>query len=203
MKLKVFLIAGTIGLVLLLCSFVIGASGSKPGSEPAAVGINKIGIVSFRTVFQTCKRNEKYRLSTKTEQEKAIAELQQLRSEIDAAEAGLKTRKAGTKDYLDLSQDIAQKKAALPIKQDFYEQQFAQKDKDWTEKLYKDILTSVSKVATEKKLDLVFEKDVPEFPYERADDLLLAVRTNKVLYSSSSCPDITNDVMVLVDANSQ
>ncbi len=201
MKLKVFVIVGTFGLFLFISSFVIGASASKPGSQAASTGANKIGIVSFRTIFQTCKRNEKYRLSTKAEQEKAIAELQQLRSEIDAAEAGLKTRKAGTKDYLDLSQEIAQKKAALPIKQDYYEQQFAQKDKDWTEKLYKDILANVNKVAAEKKLDLVFEKDVPEFPYERADDLLLAVRTNKLLYSSGNCPDITNDVMTLVDAN--
>jgi Skp family chaperone for outer membrane proteins len=201
MKIKTIYITGLIGLVLILCGLAFSASAGKPAQEQTPLTANKIGIVSFRKVFQNCKRNEKYRVSTKADQEKAIAELEQLRKEIEAAEAGLKTRKAGTKDYLDLAQDIAQKKAQLPVRQDFYEQQFSQKDKDWTELLYKDILTSVNKVAAEKRLELVFEKDVPEFPYDRADELMLAVRTTKVLYSGKGCTDITNDVMTIVDAN--
>ena len=36
-----------------------------------------------------------------------------------------------------------------------------QKDKDWTEQLYKDISQSVNKVAEEKSLEMVFEKDEP------------------------------------------
>jgi Skp family chaperone for outer membrane proteins len=118
------------------------------------------------------------------------------------SEARLEALKPGTKDYLDIAQELAQKKAALPIKQSYYEQQFTQKDKDWTEQLYKDILSSVTKVAEEKELEMVFEKDEPEFPFERADELMLAIRTNKILYSSSGCVDITSDVMARIDANS-
>ena len=52
---------------------------SKPKEEPAATAMNKIGIISVRKIFQSCKRNEKYRLQAKAEQEKAVEELQQLR----------------------------------------------------------------------------------------------------------------------------
>ena len=202
MKLKVIIISSLIGSLVLIFSFNVFASRGITTTSAAASDIwSRIGVVSIRKVFTNCKRNEIFRAESKVEQEKAIAELQQLRAEIKAAEAGLETLKAGTKDYLDLTQSLAQKKALLPVKQDYYEQQFAAKDKTWSEQLYKDILVSVKKVAQDKDLALVFEKDEPEFPFERADELMLAVRTNKLLYSKSSV-DITADVTALIDANS-
>jgi Skp family chaperone for outer membrane proteins len=202
MKAKVIVIGCLVGLLVLSCSYVAGASKPKPKDEPAGIAKSRLGIMSVRKIFQTCKRNEKYKQQAKAEQDKAIEELQQLRKDINAAEARLDALKPGTKDYLDIAQELAQKKASLPIKQSYYEQQFAQKDKDWTEQLYKDILSSVGKVAEEKELEMVFEKDQPEFPFERADELMLAIRTNKILYSSSGCVDITDDVMARIDANS-
>jgi Skp family chaperone for outer membrane proteins len=200
MKAKTIVIAGLICLLVLLTGFGTGAVKSTPKDEPAGL-MSKVGVVNVRKIFQTCKRNEKYKLQTKADQEKAINELQQLRAEVKAAEAGLDTRKPGTKDYLDLTQEIAQKKALLPIKQDYYEQQFSSKDKEWSENLYKDILSSVNKVAEQKHLDMVFEKDTPEFPIERAEDLMMIIRTNKLLYANGGV-DITADVTGLVDANS-
>ena len=202
MKAKVIVIGCLVGLLVLSSSYVAGASKPKPKDEPAGSTKGKFGIMSVRKIFQTCKRNEKYKQQAKAEQDKAIEELQQLKKDINAAEARLEALKPGTKDYLDIAQELAQKKAALPIKQSYYEQQFAQKDKDWTEQLYRDILSSVTRVAEEKELEMVFEKDEPEFPFERADELMLAIRTNKILYSSSGCVDITGDVMVRIDANS-
>jgi len=158
----------------------------------------KIGLVSIRRIFLNCKRNVKYREQTKLEQDKAISELQQLRDEINAAEAGLKTRKQGTKDYLDLAQELAQKRSALPLKEDYYQQLFADHDQQWTEQLYKDVLTKTTEVAKEKGLNIVFETDEPEFPINRADELMLAIRTHKLLYCDVGT-DITDDVMNLVD----
>jgi Skp family chaperone for outer membrane proteins len=209
MKAKVIAIGCLIGLLVLSCSYVAGASKPKPKDEPAPPfggpsggPKSRLGIMSVRKIFQTCKRNEKYKQQAKVEQDKAIEEMQQLRKDINAGEARLDALKPGTKDYLDIAQELAQKKALLPIKQNYYEQQFTQKDKDWTEQIYKDILSSVTKVAEEKGLEMVFEKDEPEFPFERPDELMLVIRTNKILYSSSGCVDITNDVMARIDANS-
>ena len=202
MKAKVIVIGCLAGLLVLSCSYVAGASKPKPKDEPAGSAKSRFGIMSVRKIFQTCKRYETYRQQARAEQDKAIEELQQLRKDINVAEARLEALKPGTKDYLDIAQELAQKKASLPIKQGYYEQQFTQKDKDWTEQLYRDILSSVTKVAEEKELEVVFEKDEPEFPFERADELMLAIRTNKILYSSSGCVDITDDVMARIDANS-
>jgi Skp family chaperone for outer membrane proteins len=202
MKAKVIAIGCLIGLLVLSCSYVAGASKPKSKDEPVGGTKSRLGIMSVRKIFQTCKRNETYRQRAKAEQDKAIEELQQLRKDINAAEARLEALKPGTKDYLDIAQELAQKKAALPIRQSYYEQQFTQKEKGWTEQLYKDTLSSVGKVAEEKGLEMVFEKDEPEFPFERADELMLTIRTNKILYSSSGCVDITDDVMARIDANS-
>ncbi len=202
MKAKVIVIGCLVGLLVLSCSYVAGASKPKPKDEPAGSAKSRLGIMSVRKIFQTCKRNEKYKQQAKAEQDKAIEEMQQLRKDINAGEARLDALKPGTKDYLDIAQELAQKKASLPIKQSYYEQQFTQKDKDWTEQLYKDTLSSAVKVAEEKGLEMVFEKDEPEFPFERPDELMLAIRTNKILYSSSDCVDITNDVMARIDVNS-
>jgi Skp family chaperone for outer membrane proteins len=202
MKAKVIVIGCLIGLLVLSCSYVAGASKPKSKDEPAGSTKSRLGIMSVRKIFQTCKRYETYRQQARAEQDKAIEELQQLRKDINAAEARLDALKPGTKDYLDIAQELAQKKAALPIKQSYYEQQFAQKDKDWREQLYKDILSSVTKVAEEKELEMVFEKDEPEFPFERLEALMFTIETNKILYSSSGCVDITNDVTARIDANS-
>jgi Skp family chaperone for outer membrane proteins len=199
MKTRIIILGCIIGALILSLGFGQSTAKSKAREEVATAGNLKIGLVSIRKIFQTCKRNVKYREQTKLEQDKAIADLQQLRDEINAAEAGLKTRKQGTKDYLDLAQELAQKRAALPLKEDYYQQLFADQDQQWTEKLYKDVLDKTTEVAKEKGLNIVFENDEPEFPINRADELMMAIRTHKLLYCDSGI-DITDSVMTLIDA---
>ena len=198
MKVKTIILICIIGAIILSFGFAQSAVKPKPKEEIAAGGNLKIGLVSIRKIFLNCKQNVKYREQTKLEQDKAISELQQLRDEINAAEAGLKTRKQGTKDYLDLAQELAQKRSSLPLKEDYYQQLFADQDQQWTEQLYKDVLTKTTEVAKEKGLNIVFETDEPEFPINRADELMLAIRTHKLLYCDTGT-DITDDVMNLVD----
>jgi len=101
MKTRTNIILTLAGLLILITSF--GSIFARSSAPAAGADVwNKIGVVSVRKVFTNCKRNEKFRAESKIEQEKAIAELQQLRAEIKAAEAGLETLKPGTKDTLTL-----------------------------------------------------------------------------------------------------
>jgi len=170
-------------------------------TKAAEASSSKIGAVSIRKLFMECKKNAKYREQAKAEQDKAIEELQQLRAEIKAAEAALETLKPGSKDYLERVQELAQKRALLPIRQEYYQQQFADKDKQWTEQLYKDTLGFINEVAASKGLDMVFEVDEPEFPIASPDELMLTIRTHKLLYKGN-CVDITAEVMAKLDSSS-
>ena len=202
MKTRIIILGFFICAVFLSFGFAQSAAKPKPKDEIAAAspaGNMKIGLLSVRKIFQESKRNDKYREQTKIEQDSAIADLQKLKDEINAAEAGLKTRKQGTKDYIDLAQELAQKKASLPVKEDYYQQRFISQDQQWTEQFYKDVLDKSVVVAKEKGLNIVFEHDEPEFPIKAADELMMTIRTNKLLYCDNGI-DITNAVMALVDS---
>ena len=53
-------------------------------------------------------------------------------------------------------------------------------------------------VAKKKKLDLVLEKNELEFPSANASELMMEIRTHKVLYSSG-CVDLTDEVIATLD----
>jgi Skp family chaperone for outer membrane proteins len=67
-------------------------------------------------------------------------------------------------------------------------------------KIYTDILRIVNEVAQQKGLDLVLEKNEPELlDSTPANELMLTIRTHKVLYSGG-CVDITDEVIARLDA---
>jgi Skp family chaperone for outer membrane proteins len=161
--------------------------------------ISKAGVVSIRKIFQQCRRNGKYTERMIAERQKIEAQLQKLASQIEADKAGLKTLKPGSSDYMALMKDVMTKQAKLQADREFHNQQMELKDKQFTERLYQDILEEVRLIAVEKKLDLVFEKDEVEFPTSNANELMLRIRTHKLLYSGG-CLDITDEVMAGLDA---
>jgi Skp family chaperone for outer membrane proteins len=193
MKAKAVLLSCVMSAVVLL----VGYQHSQARSESEAPK-PKIGVVSIRQIFQDCKRNVKYRQEATTEQDKIVAELEKLTKEIEAEEAGLKALKAGSGDHLELMKGILEKQASLQARQEFHKQQLALKDQRWTERLYMDILREAGEVAKQRGLDIVFENDEPELPALSGQELMMAIRTHKVLYSGG-CLDITEEVMNRVD----
>jgi Skp family chaperone for outer membrane proteins len=193
MKAKAVLLSCLMSAVVLLVGYQY--SQAKPESETPGP---KIGVVSIRQIFQDCKRNVKYRQEATVEQDEIVAELEKLTKEIEAEEAGLKALKAGSSDHLELMKVILEKQASLKARQEFHKQQLALKDQRWTERLYMDILRKAGEVAKQRGLDIVFENDEPELPALSGQELMMAIRTHKVLYSGG-CLDITEEVMNRVD----
>jgi Skp family chaperone for outer membrane proteins len=195
-------------LAIVVALFMTGGHGwadpdAKTGlfgsSKSALKPVAKVGVVSILKVFQKCKRNEKYRQTALAEQAKANAELDKLSKEIEAEEAGLKTLKVGSDDYLARVKQVVTAKASLQAQQDFYKQQAALKEQQWAEAVYKDVLKIVAEVAKEKGMDIVLEKDEPEFPTSNYSELMTVISTHKVLYSSG-CEDISDEVLARLDA---
>ena len=197
MKTKLAVVLGClIGAVVLPLGF--GYKDSQAGSK-ADKPSSKIGVVSIRRIFQDCRRNAGYRQEAFAEQSRVIAELERLSKEIETGKAGLKTLKAGSNDHLTLMKEVLEKQAGLQAQQEFHKQQMVLRDQRWTEELYKDILRETGKVAEQKGLDLVFGTDEVELPAPSANELMLTIKTHKLLYSGG-CLDITDEVMALLDA---
>lgn len=197
MKIRVMVLSCLIGAVVLFAP--VSRDGySRAESKTERVN-TKIGIVNIRKIFGDCKRNVRYREQAAAEQNSIVAELEKLSKEIEAERAGLKTLKTGSSDYLASMKEILEQQAKLQAQQEFHKQQIELKDRQWTEGLYKDILRETGEVAKQKGLDLVFEKDNIEFPSPSANELMLSIRTHKLLYSGG-CLDITSEVLARLDA---
>jgi Skp family chaperone for outer membrane proteins len=169
-------------------------------SEPkqSSTGL-KIAVVSIRKIFQECKRSASYRKEAIAEEDRVIAELEKLSKEIEAEKAGLKTLKENSSDYMVSAKELFEKQASYQAQQEFYKQQLGLKDKLWTKEIYQDILRIAGEVAKEKGLDLVFREDEIDFSETNANELGLAMRVQKLLYSGG-CLDITDEVTARLDA---
>lgn len=192
MKIRSIVLIFLVSVIVLFFAFECSRAG------PAPVGSPKIGVVSIQRVFEQSKRNAEYRVQTDVEQDKVVAELDRLSKEIEAERAGLRTLKTGSSDQLALLKGLMEKQAKLQATQEFHKQEMTLKDQRWTEQLYEDVLRVTREVAEEKGLDLVFENSEPELPALSMQELVLSVRTHKLLYSGG-CLDISEEVVVRLD----
>jgi Skp family chaperone for outer membrane proteins len=199
MKTKLAILAGLISAIALLVNYAYSkANPVETKADKTASTPPKIGVVCIRRIFQDCKRNAKYKEQAVNEQEKAIAELEQLSKEIDNEKAGLRSLRTGSSDYMARVKEILEKQASLEAQREFRKQQLELQDQRWTETLYGDILRITGEVAKQKGLDMVFDKDEPELPSPTANELMLTIRTHKLIYSGG-CVDVTADVIERLD----
>ena len=187
-------------IILVVLAFIIlsvgfgyerGWAEGKKEIAPA-----RIGVVSIREVLENSRKKQEWEVKITAEGEKAGAELQKLATEIEAVKADINTRVAGSGDYLNLMRQALEKQALLEAKDKFYQQEFSMKQQLWTEDMYKQLLDAVSKVAGDKGLDMVLAREDYQFPSTSAENLLLTIKTSKVLYHAKEM-DITNDVLAV------
>jgi Skp family chaperone for outer membrane proteins len=93
---------------------------------------------------------------------------------------------------------LLQKQGELKAMQEFNNTQRGLRQQGWAEKIYKEVLRITKEVAAKKGLDLVLERNEPEFPIPNADQLMTTLSTHKVLYGGG-CLDITDEVIAELD----
>ena len=98
MKIKAIILICLIGVVVMSVSHREIMAKSKT-DNPAL----KVGVVSVFKVFQGCKRNETYKQQAQAEQDRIVAELEKLKKELEADQAGLVTLKQGSADRENLT----------------------------------------------------------------------------------------------------
>ncbi len=194
MRSRSIILAVAAGVILSVCfGYQRGMAKAKKDFTPP-----KVGVVSIRTVIENTKKKAQFEGQLKAEGGKVMAQLEKMEKDVDALRADMNTRVKGSSDYMDLMRQGMEKQATLKAKDEFHQKQFALMQQDWTEKIYKEILTAVEKTAQEMGLDMVLAKEDYQFPSISSNELLLTIKTSKVLYSSDEL-DITNEVLATLD----
>ncbi len=193
MKVKLAMLISLTVLILISLGYPSGLA--QTNHEKA--GCN-IGVLSIRKVFTECKRNAAYREEAEKEQQRIASELEKLSKEIDAARAGLDTLKPGSSDHVKQLEELMEKQAKFEAQQEFQKHYLTLKDQRWTTQLYQEILKVIPEIAKEKGLDVVIEDSDVDLEDASANELMLTIRTHKLLYSDG-CVDLTDEVIDKLD----
>ena len=207
---------------MLLCTMAFGAGKKVPpemissapkGETPQALkeetpqvskekipqaSPSRIAVVSIRRIFENCRKNTQRQEEMEAERKKIVAELEKISSEANAFRADMETRKPGSTDYVNLMRETMEKEALLDAKEKFYQQNLTSREQQWTEQLYLEIVAAIGNVAKQKGLDLVLAKEENQFPAASPNELLLMIKTSKVLFHADEM-DITNEVLTAMD----
>lgn len=195
MKSRVIILCCAAAIIALFVSSEPNWAAKSDSGNPSGI---KIGVISIRTIFEKCKRNDVYRDTMAAKQDKIIADLEKLRADIEADRAGLRTVKAGSSEHMNKMKEILTKQASLTAQQEFYKQQMAMEEQQWIERLYRDIVRITAEAAKERGLDMILDNSEPELTETTAEGLVMSIRTHKVLFSSG-CTDITDEVIKKLD----
>ena len=193
MKIRTIIVSCILGSVILFAGYQYTCA-QPVMSTPTS----KIGVVSVKQVFYDCKAKASYVVEAMAEQKQLATEIENLRTEAEVLEAGLKALKPGSPDYLKQFREMWLKRGQAEAMQQYNSQQRALKEQRLTEDIYKEILRITNELAKEKGLDMVLEKTEPEFPAPSMDEFVMMLNTHKVLYSAG-CVDLTPEVTARLD----
>lgn len=189
MKSKVVVVAS-----LLVAIAALSYNAGSVNADSKTITPAKIGVVSWRTVLNSCDSSVEMDKKFTAKRKEIEAEITKLQDEVVSLEIDAKTSKPGSDDYMDKMQQLFQKKAIVDARQQFYKQQLAVQEQTAAEAVFRKVIEASQEVAAERGLDLVLAKSENEFPLANASDLMLTVRTTKVYYNTDKI-DITADII--------
>ena len=195
MRTKVAVLTVLLAVVMSL-SFGFGSAIAK---SRAQIEPPRIGIASLRTVLEQCDKNAAANRKFEADGQRITAELKGLQDEATSLEAVIKTRKRGSDDYMDKMQQLMQKRAILEAKDKFHQQEFAMQQQKWAEELFQEVVAVTGEVAKSYGLDIVLAKEEFEFPVESSNELMLMIKTSKVIYYADKL-EITADILTAMNA---
>lgn len=161
---------------------------------------SNIGVISIEKALQNCQATAKFKERTETENSEMKAEEKKLSDDIDSLRGTLQALVPNSADWLAQYKDMVKKESELKGLKELNPQIRAMRAHQWTERLYPEILRITKELAAKKNLALVLTVEQPEFPTQRYEELVMTLRTHKVLYTGG-CVDLTNEVIVELDKN--
>lgn len=186
-----------IGFISVLMICVCGVCSHNVFAEPESVPAG-IAVVSVPEIMQKSNRAQTLQKEVLERRDTALAELEKAKANLQVVKADLDARKFGSEDYFKLKKEFMQQSASLEAQKEFMQQELMVQNQKAMEKLYQEILAAVSTIAKSEGYELVLDKDKIEFPASSASELSLTIQTHKVLYHADYM-DITEKVIKSLD----
>ena len=195
MKAKTLISGCVLGVFVLFLAHQFGEA-QPLANEPAS----NIGVVNIEKTLQNCQATAKFKERTTAERNNMEAEEKNLSTEIDSLRGALQALVPNSPDWLAQYKDMVKKESELKALKEMNPQVRAMRAHQWTERLYPEILRVTKELAAQKGLAVVLATEEPPLPSPRYEDLVMTLRTHKVLYTGG-CVDLTNEVIVELDKN--
>lgn len=193
MKFRTMVLGCLVGAIILATGY------EYLQAQPNVTGSTlKIGVVSVHSALRNCKATLKFRERLIAEKVKMDSEEKTLATEGQILADSLRVYKPDSSEYMETFQKMVRTQSELKALQETNPRRRALKEMQWTQKIYKEILRITKELAAEKSLNMVLGADEPEFPFQRYEELVMALSTHKVLYNDG-CVDLTNEVIAQLD----
>ena len=194
--------SGNFMVCVLLIAVLVVAVGYdyRVADAKMSVGPVRAGIVNVNQILRSSVKHKEWQDRMGMAENQFQGEMEKLKSELDFLKRDMDTRMEGSPDYLKLLREYMNKDGALTAKQQYYKQEITVQIRAWTEKLYQKIIDKTAEIAKAKGLDIIFGAEDVEVPSPSIRELMLDIKTNKVLYHSRQL-DITTEVLAAVDAS--
>ncbi len=184
-------------LVVLLGVFGYRLSLAQESTE--VPGPLKIGVVNVSKVLTECQENLDREKSIELKQQEIKAKLKELETEANDIRNELENvLKPGSQESIARMQEWFNKMA---LKEAYEKGQMKSLETDtqvWTETLYQKFLDEVNRMARQKGLTLVLNKDEMSVRQRNLDDLLSMIRSRRILYSAPTL-DLTAEILENLD----
>lgn len=193
-------VIGVILAVVFSTGLFFGRTNAE-GTNQKMISPSRVAVVDVRDVLQRAKSHSDFLEKMQKETDKVRDELKMLSDEIKRDSEALDTRKKGTDEYFSMAKELMDKEAKLESRKEFEKNLVTLKEKQWTEDTYEKVHKAIATVAEKMGIDIVLDGNgdlTREIPSPSPNELVLTIRTRKVLYFTNSI-DITEEVLAEVN----
>ncbi len=184
-------------LVVLVVAFSAVLFTTQVGAASDDAG--KIAVVSIPKIMAQSKYAATMQEQIVQQKNSSMAELEKLRTQMEAVRADMDTRKPGSAEHSKLRRELIEKRAVAEVHKEYLQEELMLQNKLSMEMLYARILEAVREIAQAKGIELVLDCDEVQLPSPSVSELTMMIQTHKVLHYAPSL-DITDEVIKLVDS---
>ncbi|MEM1209628.1 MAG: OmpH family outer membrane protein [Planctomycetota bacterium] len=182
-------------LTLLAAVAVVGLGWSAVRGQAGQAAPTAVGVVDVEEVFQGLKAQTEFEAEIQRKREELGVEAQSRQAAAKGMQDDLDMLTAGTPAYEVKQTELERAAIDLDVWQRYEQLKLARQAKSQIEKLYRDVIDAVDRIATESGYDVVLlEQDRDAIDAENIQQLLGQIGTRKVLFAADRI-DLTDTVI--------
>ncbi|MEM0915446.1 MAG: OmpH family outer membrane protein [Planctomycetota bacterium] len=181
--------------MLLAALAVVGLGWTAVRGQAGQATPTAVAVVDVEQVFQSLKAQTEFEADIQRQREALAQEAQSKQASAQAIQDDLEMLTAGTPAY-DEKQALLERAAIdLQVWQRYEEVKLARQAQTQIERLYRDVVDAIERIATESGYDVVLlEQERESLQAENIQQLLGQIGTRKVLFAASKV-DLTDTVI--------